>query len=134
MVLSSSEGVDLTKMSEIADKMIEIGINNFGSNSLAAISNPTAQQIYKPVVNNINPELAELRQQVNVLTKMVQFLFLDRHRLRNRSHSRSQPRSRNQSNKNDLCVYHYKLGSLARKCIQPFTFNSSSENDNDRRQ
>lgn len=150
MVLSASEGVELSKMAAIADKILEVNVGNFASHSMSinAIASSAACASASPPTNQTisttnamqgstpatSPELAVLHQQIASLTKMVEELRTDQQRSRNFMRSRSRSHSRARSSNNGECFYHRRFGSKARKCTPPCTYNSSAGNESSRRQ
>lgn len=135
LVLSASQGVELAKMAEIADKIIEVSASNPSTIAAVASANPTPvtqrnaaneTHLRNPTIAN---ELAALQQQVCALTKLVEELQTDNRRRRQRSRSRTRSLSKTRStDTNGECFYHRRFGSAARKCTRPCSFNTASEN------
>lgn len=137
MVLSASEGVELTKMAEIADKIVQVSLNGLEASNIASVAcaqEPARSNQIPPSIPTAGHEIALLQQQIGTLTKMVEELRMERGRpkFRPRTHARSRSRPRTPSNNGD-CFYHRRFGAKARKCTSPCSYNTSG-NDSSRRQ
>ncbi|XP_030768118.1 uncharacterized protein LOC115891719 [Sitophilus oryzae] len=112
VVLSASAGLDLTKMSEIADKVIEVT-----SNSPAFIAEVSS----KPKQNlcGCEGQISQLSQQVSEMSEKLDNLLRNRSRSRLRSSSRGTALTDNK----EYCFYHNQFGNKAKKCNTPCSFN-----------
>lgn len=131
LILSASQGVDIAKMAEIADKIVEV--NNSSGASIAAVTraqtSATPTLDVTPIHKNLTPpadaasgEIAQLQAQISNLTKMVKELRVNRNRPRSGERWRGRFRSRTPgpgSNKEGECFYHRRFGTKARKCTRP---------------
>lgn len=109
-VLEGFQG-SLSEKAAIADKITEaIGYKLI------------AQASTKPCNYQPSEEISEIKHAIQELTQK----FGELNRSRQRSHSRGNyPRRRSKSqseSKQDLCYYHSRFGSKARKCSQPCAF------------
>lgn len=133
LILSASQGVDIAKMAEIADKIVEV--NNSSGASIAAVTRvqtsatPTVdvasmRENLPPPADAASSEIAQLQAQITNLTKMVEELRVNRNRHRSRERWRGRSRSRTpgpNSAKEGECFYHRRFGTKARKCTRPCT-------------
>ena len=110
MVLASADdAIDLQKLADMADKIMEVSTPS----SVSAVSAP------------INDDVKHLRAEVERLATLVASLTQHRPRRRNRSQSRDRrprspaPQDQEQAASKTLCWYHRKFGEQARKCQPP---------------
>ncbi|GBM03655.1 hypothetical protein AVEN_134889-1 [Araneus ventricosus] len=101
----------LSKLAEMADRMHEY---NLGEVAAVKASKP----------ETCSSELREMKQQISELSKQVEtlntrFASLNAKKRHNRSRSESRER------KTWLCLYHYKFGDGANKCIKPCCFQNN---------
>lgn len=119
-ILIALDQNDLDKLANVADRLLE----TYGNTST------TVYQVSKP--SHVSSEI-KLTEMVQKLTAEVEALRLQRSRdrsfSRNRSTSRSKSRSQIKSdNGQQLCFYHSRFKTKARKCIQPCSWIQKSEN------
>lgn len=132
LILSASQGVDINKMAEIADKIVEVSTNSAMAASVANVPAPApampnrdcAATPLTPVLPHATAhDIAALQSQVASLTRMVEELRVDRSRPRSRSQGRWRPRSRSKTpGARTECFYHRRFGSKARKCTAPCSY------------
>lgn len=132
LILSASQGVALTKMAEIADKIVEVSAGNPLSVAAITHAGPTLPTLNQP--NASAHELVSLKEQVSVLTKMVEEMCVrGRYRSRSREGSRYKRTRSSTPRRYGECFYHRRFGTKARKCTKPCEF-KMPENDASRRQ
>lgn len=132
LILSASQGVALTKMAEIADKIVEVNIGTTLSVASVAHAPPP---LSTPNQNDASArELAGLKEQVSNLTKMVEEMYTrKRYRSQSRDGSRYNKARSPTPSRHGECYYHRRFGSKARKCTKPCEF-KMPENEASRRQ
>ena len=116
MVLASTDKMTLTKLAELADKVVEATTLEFTSASQATVS-PIS------ILPEVKSELSQLQEEINHLKK----LFHSSYRGRSQSRSRGRPRSLTPSRhptttQSTLCWYHHQFGEAAKKCRQPCSY------------
>lgn len=112
-ILASVQPLSPQKAAEVADRIMEVSFNQVTVNSATNSATNDSCNIFSN--SQIMDELKFLRKEVA--------------KLRSRSHSRSRNHSRNSSPSSDLCWYHSKFKSKARKCIEPCSY-KEKENEN----
>lgn len=144
ILASTSDTMPITQLADLADKIVEVVIPPVGP-VMSALATPSASppstiDISAPPasVHTVPPpssDIQNLQAQVNQLTLQVQQLSThmlgaiqsregsSRSRHRDASHERAPSRSSStQRHSAGECWYHWRFGSLARKCIPPCTF------------
>lgn len=104
-ILTAQADLSLDKVSELADKILEVT-----PISVSAVS-----------VASPNPELSAITAQIQELTRCVAALSTQR-QSRQRSRSRSKPRIGSDPS---LCWYHDRYASKAAKCISPCSWSGN---------
>lgn len=116
-LLASQADLSLDKLSELADKVIELT----GPKEIFTCTAPS----------NSDSVLQALVQRVEDLGKQVASLSTRSRPSRSRSHSSVSRGSRSSTPANKLCWYHKKFAAKAAKCISPCSWKqSASENSN----
>lgn len=115
VVLSASSGLDLTKMSEIADKVIEV------TTSSPVFVSEVSIKSTKQNLCGCEDRISELSNQISDISRKLDNL------LRNRSRSRARSTSKEATNK-EFCFYHNQFGSKAKKCTVPCSYNTLPKN------
>lgn len=112
MILASAGDVQLSRIAEMADNIMEVC-----APSLSALSQPH------------NSDIADLRAEVSRLTGLVETLTTNRRPPRRRSQSRQTLNRRRSSpaGGTGLCYYHQKFAHRARRCVSPCSFASSDQ-------
>ena len=112
MVLASTDATtDLSKLAELADKVLEVATPNIAA---VSSSHPDLPPTAEP------SEVRQLREEVARLTQLVESLTT-----RSRRRSPSQPRQRRTATptptlpSDSLCWYHRTFGDDAQKCKEP---------------
>lgn len=108
-ILSASQDT-LPQLAITADRVFEVS----QLSTTTTISTVTSPEL--PGLSNLQQQLADLTMQVNQLQRQL-------HRPRSSSPHNSRQRSSSPQNKLDLCWYHRKFGTKARKCQQPCSEN-----------
>lgn len=123
----SSSG--LQELATLADKINEIK----SESAVYAVSKPTeSPRNDQNAIVNLQTQIEQLTLQVSELSKNV----FRRSMSRGRSHYRERRYSKNRDsqkpsrkqNESDLCYYHQKFGSDARKCREPCSFDEIKKN------
>ena len=130
ILASSRDDMTVNQLSELADRILEVGSPS--QSSVAAVASGNSASSSSSSV----PDFQRLSDQVEKLTFQVQSLTTQLHQERSRSKYRGTPSHRNRSRSrsfsrsrsNGLCWYHYTFGSKARKCESPCNFNASDSN------
>ncbi|XP_039429735.1 uncharacterized protein LOC120413094 [Culex pipiens pallens] len=109
-ILAISDG-SLTKLAEMADKMLESALN-----VAAVAANPgPSRQAVSTAAHSEDMSTDDLREQVAFLTAEVR-------RMRTRSTSRGRSVSRSGRSAEEICWYHKKYGTRATRCREPCQF------------
>ena len=107
MVLASSDTMDLEKVAQLADKVVEVAI----------------PQVSSTTHSTGNPEIATLRSEILELKQIVASLqsFNKPRRQSSRGHTPRSSRASSPAGSSaaSLCWYHSRFGDLARKCQSP---------------
>lgn len=106
--LAVVEGVSLDKLAELADKIIDRNSNAV----VASAELPTTQQAQV---------LADLVKKVEALV-INQRRGRSKSRHRDKSRQRSDTKNKTDSSKKNICYYHKRFGSQARRCTRPCEF------------
>ncbi|XP_035233472.1 uncharacterized protein LOC118205288 [Stegodyphus dumicola] len=107
-ILASITPVTTQKAAEIADKIMEVS-----SAQVSVVSDSCAS-------TSVTPNF-ELLKKIKSLRKEVAFLRRSRSHSRNRNFRHATNREKS-SEKSDLCWYHRKFASRAKKCTPPCNF------------
>lgn len=113
-ILAISDG-SLTKLAEMADKMLESALNVA---AVAANSGQPSCSSRQAVPTSDEMSTDDLREQVAFLTAEVR-------RMRTRSTSRSRSVSRSRNSAEEICWYHKKYGTRATRCREPCKFSKN---------
>ena len=132
MVLASTpEGTALSKLAEMADKVMEVAAP---SGSVASLNThpPSDQTVAPPPTPPATAaDIQELRSEISRLEKLVRSLARSRSPSRSaRSSQRSPtptPTPASNTSDNSLCWYHQKFGDRARDCRQPCSWSSNEQ-------
>lgn len=112
-ILAISDG-SLTKLAEMADKMLESALN-----VAAVAANPgPSRQAVSTAAHSEDMSTDDLREQVAFLTAEVR-------RMRTRSTSRGRSVSRSGRSAEEICWYHKKYGTRATRCREPCQFSKN---------
>jgi hypothetical protein len=116
MVLASSDTADINNLAQLADKVMEVA----GTQHISNISHPAATE-----VKQLRSEIADLKRMFNSVTFTPQ---------KSPRHPHRRPPSRNRSPSplpppppTDICWYHQRFGSSARKCQSPCTMSGNDQ-------
>lgn len=113
-ILMAQKDLDLDKVAEIADAIVDTPMSSHSALSVHAAS-------AVPAV----PDLVSMAKCIEELTKKVDALANSRSRSSSRSRSRSRSSSKSRST-SQLCWYHARFGTKARKCVTPCTWNQGN--------
>lgn len=129
-ILSAAD-VDLNKLSEIADKIIQ------HSSSMAQIETTNRPDLSDTLNTDISDRLSRLEKQTSELMMLVKRQndkSSSEHQnfrsSRSKTRTSSQKRSLTPRTTTGICYYHNKFGENAYKCKKPCTFQSSSSSEN----
>ena len=118
MVLASADTtMDLNKLVDMADKVIEVSTTR-----VASIRVPESQQ------QTSNSEIKQLREDITRLTELVSSLNVhpcQQSRSTSCRTSNHAPQHQQSSTTNSLCWYHIKFGEAAQKCKEPCNWENS---------
>ena len=133
ILASSRDTMSVNQLSELADKILEVGSPSLPSvSAFAAVA--TCNPPSTPMPDHTD-HVQRLSQQVEKLTFQVQSLTTQLDQQRSRSRNREPPAQRNRSRSfsrsrsNGLCWYHYTFGCKARKCDSPCNFSGNRYGD-----
>lgn len=124
-ILAAQSELSLSKIAELADKILEVSPGMAAPRSLAVFSASTSAVAPSPL-DNITRRLDELTRQIASLTA-------ERGRSQSRGRNANQRERSQTPGKAKMCFYHRKYGTLAAKCVQPCTWTpppAPSENAN----
>lgn len=125
-VLSLNKNVDLSTLAVQADTIMEVTRNN---NSVCAV----AQKQMDVAATSRDSTMTELVAAMANLTKEVKALKHSS-RSRSRDHSSFRQRSKSRSsNDSDICYFHKKFGSDARRCRSPCKMAEKSSENKDKK-
>lgn len=122
LVLSASEGVTLSKMAEVADKLQEIQSYSNSTGSISTLTKNTEIPVV-PTPRDFDAvsKLQDLYTQIATLSTRIDQLVDDKGRSRSLQR-RWTPCRRSNSRVRGYCFYHERFGKKARKCKSPCTF------------
>lgn len=121
-VLAVSDGVDLSKLAQQADKIMELC-----RPSITAVS--LADDRTRPA-SSAQGQIAELRSMIESLSNQIRE-DRSRNRFANfRGKRRRSSSCRRNNSRDGKCYYHAKFGSNARKCQQPCSWRSNTQQEN----
>lgn len=112
-ILTISDG-SLTKLAEMADKMLESSIHNVAAVSTSQSSAPANSRREDVKQSESMTETNDLREQVSLLIAEVRRL-----KMRSSSRSRSLSRQSRLDDSEEICWYHRKYAERALRCRQP---------------
>ena len=116
-ILQVSEGSTAEELAKLADRVSEC----LKPHEVNVVNNPSTSAA-DDRFDELQKQISEIRQ----LLKNQTFGNRNRSRSHNRYYRyRSKSNSKEASN-NDICYYHRRFGSSAKKCAQPCTFKKSS--------
>ena len=118
MVLASTgENLSIDNLAAMADKIMEVAV-------------PTVSSVTTPPPPP-NPEVAQLREEVAELRRLINSLQVSQpptaQRSRSRSRSRHNSPSRDNSPAAGLCWYHQRFGERATKCTSPCSWTGNTQ-------
>ncbi|CAN7979358.1 unnamed protein product [Ixodes persulcatus] len=121
MILTTSTGVPLDALAELADKILEHASSSFEAPTLTITE-----------VTPRDTQLQRLQAQVDILTLLLtENLHVPRPRRQtHRSPSRQCRSSDSREHGNTTCWYHAQYGAEARKCCPPCSFTGNSLSNN----
>lgn len=108
---------DIKTLLSMADSIYEIFLMN-NKGQLQAIGSSSEHHVQ-------NDHISRLEKQITLLTESIQKLTTNTQHTSNETRFRSRSKSRskrNPSNSTELCWYHNKFGTKAKKCISPCNF------------
>ncbi|CAH8575774.1 unnamed protein product [Schistosoma rodhaini] len=105
------------KLSDMADKVMEVCHDNHYINTMQPYG--AADVSY---LNSIQRQLSQLTNQLESLQTTVATVQARQIRPLFRQRSRSRPRSRSPKRPSEICWYHTKFGTKARRCTRPCAF------------
>lgn len=111
LAVSSDE---LDKLAVLADKVSELAPCN--DSTIAAISEKNEIKILKLQISELTRKIDELT------TSFAENRSRSPHRHRYSSFSRNRSHSKGRQHESDICYYHSRFGSRARKCQKPCSF------------
>lgn len=114
-ILKAQKDMELNKVAEIADAILDTPVNVQPVSSLYSAS--------------IEPSLSAVIKSLELLSKKVDALETSRSRSHSRSNSRSCSRSRSRFHSR-LCWYHKRFGTRALKCIAPCSWKQGNAKSN----
>ncbi|BHF71819.1 hypothetical protein SprV_0401488000 [Sparganum proliferum] len=118
ILASSSDDLDISKLAEMADRMVEV--ERLSSTTVAQISQPLTASTSDP---------ADLKTQIARLSATVATLQLHRSvSLSRRSFGRDRRRSRSRPRTANLRWYNVSFGDKARHIVSPCSFKSTQGN------
>lgn len=124
-VLCTSEE-NLQKISLMADKILEL-TNRSSVDTIASTSTPEETPEFLNKFQSLEGQIIGLRQEVEQLSIMNRKLAIDRNRFR-RQYPPGNNANPSSSSSGQICWYHQKFGSKARKCVTPCKYFLTSEN------
>ena len=117
MVLASTDKMTLTKLAELADKVVEATTLEFTSTA----SQPTVSPI--SILPEVKSELSQLWEEIDHLKKPFHSSYHGRSQSRSRGRPRSITPSRHPTaTQPTLCWYHQQFSEAAKKCRQPCSY------------
>lgn len=129
VVLSVNTDSSLDMLAAMADKMMEYSESTA---TIAAVSVP------QPEATSVNQQV--MSAQIQVLSKQIEKLTLEiselrsrgrpRHHRFQRSRSRSRSVSRHHNDANRVCIYHFRFGDKARRCVSPCARRNKQKSEN----
>ncbi|CAH8643922.1 unnamed protein product [Schistosoma guineensis] len=116
----SGKSVALDDLADMADKMMEVYHDSHGVNSLQ----PPGPLDISCLVS-FQKQLTHLTSQLASLQSTIATIQARQSRSPSRRRSFSRQRSRSPKRTSDVCWYHQKYGTKARRCTRPCTFSAS---------
>ncbi|CAH8444908.1 unnamed protein product [Schistosoma guineensis] len=116
----SGKSVALDDLADMADKMMEVYYESHGVNSLQ----PPGPLDISCLVS-FQKQLTHLTSQLASLQSTIATIQARQSRSPSRRRSFSRQRSRSPKRTYDVCWYHQKYGTKARRCTRPCTFSAS---------
>lgn len=121
IVLSASKDEDLTELSNMADKIMEIS----SPDHIASVSQNPAAPKDDSTTTALANIIESLQKQMITLTDKVDKLSRNQHQRRYSSRSRSRPRHQSEDG-NSECYFHRRFGDSAKNCRPPCNRNTSA--------
>jgi hypothetical protein len=129
-VLSASEGVELTKLAEIADRILDHSTQS----QVMAMGNPCSESITSSrhhVVDFSEERLANVEKQLSELATMVKSIQTSLKTSANTSERRARSRTRSTTPWGEnICRFHRKFGNNAQRCLLPCSYKFSKPLEN----